>query len=107
MQRDNHEVELPGLVSHPAHSMDGGLMRQLDWLPLLRAIFWRNQVEHRSAVDRIIWIPFGSDRDLRLAIAINVGGGDAYIIEFGQILRDDKFLPLGIPVPNKLFLVRE
>ena len=107
VQRRHNQIKLPGAIRNPPHPVHRRFVRQLDSFPFLRAVFWRDEVKNGAAADRVTRVPPGADRNFRFAIAINVGGRNADVIEFRQVFGQDKLFPGWIPVPDELFFVCE
>ena len=107
VQGDDHQRRFVLPVLHPAHPVNGRLVRQLDRLPLFRPVGGRDEIEHRAAVHRVAGIPAGADRDLGLAVAVDVCCGDANVIKLGEIFGDDVLLPRRVLIPDNLFGVTQ
>src|SRR5207248_2944708 len=104
MKRNDDQIKFPLRILHPAHSMDRRFVVQFDRAPFLSPIRGRNQIEDGPTVDRIARVPSSPDGNFSLAIAINVRGRDANMIELREVLGDDMFLPGWILVPGDLIL---
>ena len=107
MQGHHHQIKFSVDVFHPAHPVNGWLVGQFNWFPFLLSVGGRNQKENGAAVERVARVPACAGRQFRFAIAVNVPGRNANMIEAGQLFGNDMFFPRWILVPNDLVFIRQ
>ena len=105
MQRHDHESVFAQAIPDPAHAMNGRLMRQPDRLPPLGPISRGQQIKNGPAVYRVAGIPTRAHGHLGLAISIDIEGGDANVVQRGEVLGHHMFFPARVFIPNDLVLV--
>ena len=107
VEGEDGEEKFPIGTAQPMHAVRGGLVGEFDGGPALRAVGGGVEQEDGAAVDGVVGGPLGSDRDLALAVAIEVASGDADVVLGREIFGHHEFLPLGSAIPDDLFGVGE
>src|SRR3981081_993959 len=88
VQRHYNEFGLAGAGGQPTHAVDSRFMGQFHGLPFLRPVPWCDEVKDRAAIDSVAGVPARADGYFGFAIAVDVRGGDANIVERREILGD-------------------
>ncbi len=104
------QVPLSGRRLDPMHAMDSGFVVEFDGFPALGAVSWGDEIEHATAlfgIGGLTWVPLGANRDFGFAVTVDVLGGDADVVAFGEIFADDVLCPRGVLVPLNRSLIGE
>lgn len=109
VERDDDEVEAVFAALHPFHAVGGGFVVEFDGVPFLGAVavFRWDEIEYGAAGFGVGGVPLGTDGDFAFAVAVDVAGGDADVVTFGEAFGDDVFFPSGVLIPDDLVFIGE
>ena len=100
-QRRHDQLVAPvGVEIGEANSVDGRLDRDRVYRPRIAGRLAAREPLERAAGARVRGTPVGRQREIQLAVAVDIGLGDRDVVLLGRMFDDRVELPIGVSQPD-------